>query len=297
MEIRQLKTFKAVADHLSFHKAADAINYAQSTVSAQIMALEEDLGIPLFERLGRHIILTEAGENLYQYACKMLELAEAARTDLIEGVRLAGSLTIRVPESFCVHRLTPVVAQFHNRMPNVKLRFITCAQEGLKRDLRKGVTDLAFLLTESIQSKNLAVENLGTEHLVFVAAPNHPLSKIDKFEIDMFAYHTLLLSRVDCSYRRILEQILQDSRCEPKMVLEFNSVAAIIACVAAGIGVTLIPEIAVSRELELKSLVTLPWSESNIEVAQLMVWHQDKWLSPIMKMFMDTTREILKNSC
>lgn len=296
MEIRQLKTFKAVADHLSFHKAADAINYAQSTVSAQIMALEEDLGIPLFERLGRHIMLTEAGDNLYQYACKMLELAEAARADLIEGVRLEGSLTIRVPESFCVHRLTPAVVEFHNRMPNVKLRFITCAQEGLKRDLRKGVTDLAFLLAESIQSKDLAVENLGTEHLVFVATPNHPLSKIDKFEIDMLADHTLLLSRVDCSYRRILEQILQESRCEPKMVLEFNSVAAIIECVAAGLGVTLIPEIAVSRELELKNLVTLPWSESNIEVAQLMIWHQDKWLSPIMKGFMDITREVLKNS-
>ena len=208
---------------------------------------------------------------------------------------MAGSLTIRVPESFCVHRLIPVVAEFHNRMPNVKLRFITCAQEGLKRDLRKGVTDLAFLLTESIQSKDLAVENLGTEHLVFVSAANHPLSKIDKFEIDMLTDHTLLLSRVDCSYRRILEQIMQESRCEPKMVLEFNSVAAIIECVAAGLGVTLIPEIAVSRELELKNLVILPWSESNIEVAQLMIWHQDKWISPIMKGFMDTAREVLKN--
>jgi DNA-binding transcriptional LysR family regulator len=295
MEIKQLKTFKAVADHLSFHKAAGAINYAQSTVSAQIMALEEDLGIPLFERLGRRIILTGAGENLYQYACKILELEEAARADLIEGVHLAGSLTIRVPESFCVHRLPPVVAEFHNRMPNVKLRFITCAQEGLKRDLRKGVTDLAFLLTDSIQSKALSVENLGTEHLVFVAAPNHPLSKTDKFEIGMLADHTLLLSRVDCSYRRILEQILQESRCEPKMVLEFNSVAAIIECVAAGLGVTLIPEIAVSRPLELNSLVTLELRESNLEVAQLMIWHQDKWLSPIMKGFMDTAREVLKN--
>jgi DNA-binding transcriptional LysR family regulator len=241
-------------------------------------------------------MITKAGENLYQYACKMLELAEAARADLVEGVRLAGSLTIRVPESFCVHRLTPVVAEFHNRMPRVKLRFITCAQEGLKRDLRKGVTDLAFLLTESIQSKDLAIENLGTEHLVFVAATNHPLSKKDNFEIDMLADHTLLLSRVDCSYRRILEQMMQESRCEPKMVLELNSMAAIIEFVAAGLGVTLIPEIAVNRELELKNLITLPWSESNIEVAQLMIWHQDKWLSPILKGFMDTAREVLKNS-
>ena len=296
MELRQLKTFKAVADHLSFHKAADAINYAQSTVSAQIMALEEDFGIPLFERLGRSIKLTEAGENFYQYACKMLELAEAARVDLIEGARLAGSLTIRVPESFCVHHLSRVVIEFHNRMPNVKMRFITCAQEGLMRDLRKGVTDLAFLLAESIQSKDLAVEILGTEQLVFVSAPNHPLVRFNKFEIDMLTEHTLLLSRVDCSYRRILEQILQDSKCEPKMVIEFNSVAAIIACVASGLGVTLIPEIAARRELELRTLATLPWSEGDMEVAQLMIWHQDKWLSPIMKGFMDTVREVLKNS-
>jgi DNA-binding transcriptional LysR family regulator len=79
------------------------------------------------------------------------------------------------------------------------------------------------------------------------------------------------------------------------MVLEFNSVAAIIECVAAGLGVTLIPEIAVRRELELKKLVNLKWTESNLEVAQLMIWHKDKWLSPIMKGFMDTTREVLKN--
>ena len=296
MEIRQLKTFKAVADHLSFHRAANSIHYAQSTVSAQIMTLEEDLGVRLFERLGRRIMLTEAGENFYEYACKMLELTEAARADLTEGVRLAGSLTIRVPESFCVNRLTSVVAIFRNRMPNVKLRFITCAQEGLRRDLRKGVTDLAFLLAESIQSRDLAVEVLGTEHLVFVAAPDHPLMKLDKFETDMLTEHTLLLSRVDCSYRRILKQMLQESRCEPKMVLEFNSVAAIIACVVAGLGVTLIPEIAVRRELELRSLAILPWSESDMEVAQLMIWHQDKWLSPIIKGFMDTAREVLKNS-
>jgi DNA-binding transcriptional LysR family regulator len=79
------------------------------------------------------------------------------------------------------------------------------------------------------------------------------------------------------------------------MVLEFNSVAAIIECVAVGLGVTLLPEIAEKHELELKKLIALPWSESTIEVAQLMIWHKEKWLSPIMKGFMDTTREVLKD--
>ena len=294
MEIRQLKTFKAVADYRSFHKAAEAIHYAQSTVSAQIIGLEEDLGVRLFERLGRRIVLTEVGESLYQYACKMIELSEAARAELAEKTHLAGSLTIRVPESFCTYRLIPVIARFQDRMPNVKLRFITCAQEGLGRDLRKGVTDLAFLLADSIQSKDLAAEILGIERLVFIAAPDHPLAQLDEFKTEMLVHHTLLLSRVDCSYRRILEQMLQEQKCEPKMILEFNSVAAIISSVAAGLGVTLIPEIAVNSHSLSDKLALLPWNQDDLEVAQLMIWHQDKWLTPVLKEFMNVAREVLK---
>ncbi len=294
MEIKQLKTFKAVADHLSFHKAAQAIHYAQSTVSAQIIALEDDVGVPLFERLGRQIILTEAGENLYQYASKMLELEEAARAEILERSHMAGSLTIRVPESFCVHRLPRVAAAFHHELPRVKLHFTTCAQEGLKRDLRKGVTDLAFLLSEAVHSGDLNFEVLGTEQLVFVAAPGHPLSNGRSLELSRLHDQTLLLSRADCSYRRLLMQSLQAAQVKPKKMLEFSSVAAIIACVRQGLGLTLIPRVAVSRELKTGKLKVLPWSEGDFEVAQLMIWHQSKWLSPILQRFMDITRNVLR---
>lgn len=138
----------------------------------------------------------------------MLELADEARAELTKKTHLTGSLTIRVPESFCVYRLTPVIERFHERMPNVKLRFVTCAQEGLGRDLRKGITDLAFLLAETIRSKDLSAEILGTERLVFIAAPNHPLAQHQEFRTEMLADHTLLLSGVDCSYRRTLEHDL-----------------------------------------------------------------------------------------
>jgi DNA-binding transcriptional LysR family regulator len=294
VDIRQLQTFKAVADYRSFNKAAKAIHYAQSTVSAQIMALEEDLGVKLFERLGRSIVLTEVGASLYQYACKILELAEAARADLTAKTHLTGSLTIRVPESFCTYRLPPVIAKFHDRMPHVKLRFITCAQEGLGRDLRKGITDLAFLLAETIQSKDLRAEILGTERLVLIASPDHPLARLKEIKTEMLADQTLLLSRVDCSYRRLLEQMLQDAGCQPQKILEFNSMAAIISNVITGLGVTLIPQVAVGAEVKSKRLVILPWTESGLEVAQLMIWHHAKWLTPVLKSFMDMAREVLK---
>ena len=230
----------------------------------------------------------------HQNACKMLELEEAARAELLEQAQMAGSLTIRVPESFCVHRLPQVVAEFHQEMPQVKLRFITCAQEGLKRDLRKGITDLAFLLTEAVQSRDLKAEILGTEQLVFVAAPNHPLSNRNYFDLSMLTDQTLLLSRVDCSYRQLLMQSLQAVQTKPKKILEFNSVAAIIACVRKGMGLTLIPRVAVRQEINTKKLVALPWSEGDCEVAQLMIWHQNKWISPILQRFMDITRNLLK---
>ena len=78
------------------------------------------------------------------------------------------------------------------------------------------------------------------------------------------------------------------------MVLEFNSVATIISSVLAGLGVTLIPEVAVNSHLESDKLVVLPWNEDELEVAQLMIWHQDKWLTPVLKGFMDVVREVLK---
>ena len=86
-----------------------------------------------------------------------------------------------------------------------------------------------------------------------------------------------------------------DLRCEPKMIPEFNSVAAIIQNVIAGLGVTLIPAVAVNPHLKSKELVVLPWVENELEVAQLMIWHQDKWLTPVLKGFMEAAREILKS--
>jgi DNA-binding transcriptional LysR family regulator len=132
------------------------------------------------------------------------------------------------------------------------------------------------------------------ERLIFIAAPDHPLAKLHEFRTEMLADHTLLLSSVDCNYRRILEQMLYDLKCESKMILEFNSVAAIVSNVIGGLGVTLIPEVVASNDVRSKKMVVLPWTERELEVAQLMIWHHEKWLTPVLKGFMEVTREVLK---
>ena len=291
MEIRNLKSFRAVATRLSFHRAADELHYAQSTVSAHIQALEEELGLRLFDRLGRRILLTEAGKDLLNYAQKILDLEEEAQAQLRPEKQTQGSLTIRVPESFCIQHMPPVIARFREQLPRVRLKFITCAHEGLMQDLRKGVTDLAFLLTESIQAADLEAEILGFEQIVLVAAPAHPLASLPTVRASDLAGHTLLLSRVDCSYRRSLEQMLAQEKARPGMVLEFNSVAAIKQSVAQGLGITAIPLSAIKDELAKGALTTLAWSDAPLEVASLMIWHKEKWLSPSLSLFMQTTRE------
>ncbi len=296
MELKQLKTFTTVARLLSFHTAARELHFAQSTVSAQVRDLEAELGVRLFERLGRRILLTDAGERLLEYAQKMLDLDQEAQAELGRAAATEGSLTIRVPESFCAHRLPPVIARFRQALPRVRLSFTTCTHEGLEKDLRKGVTDLAFLLSNSMRAGDLEVEPLAKERLVLVAAPGHPLAAEDRLDLTCLAGETLLISTTDCSYLRIINGILAKQGITPGIVLTFNSIAAIKECVAAGLGLTVIPAVAVEQELRAGKLVALPNDPRASEVTSLMIWHRKKWLSPILVTFLNITRELLGGS-
>jgi DNA-binding transcriptional LysR family regulator len=291
MEIRQLRTFQAVAQMLSFNRAAQRLHYAQSSISAQIQALEEEFEVKLFDRLGRRILLTEAGERLLQYAGKILDLADETWAEVVRSKEPEGALTIRVPESFCVHRLPPVVRRFRSRFPKVRLAFTTCAHEGLAKDLRKGITDLAFLLTESIQAADLEAEVLGFERIILVAGPGHPLAAKPVIETRDLEGETILLSKVDCSYRRSFQQMLDQENISPETTLEFNSVAAIKECVREGIGITILPEIAAAREIALGRLAPLTWRGGEMEVALLMICYKERWLSPTLSKFMDMARD------
>ena len=204
MEIRQLRSFRTVANLLSFNKAADKLHYAQSSISAQIHLLEQELGADLFERLGKRVQITETGSQLLHYANKILDLVDETTSELTGDREPVGSLTVRIPESFGAHRLPEVIGEFHSRFPKVRLSFITCSHEDLARDLRKGLTDLAFLLTESITASDILTETLGFEQVVLVASPGHPLAAKQTVRTRDLAEETILLSKVDCSYRKIL---------------------------------------------------------------------------------------------
>jgi DNA-binding transcriptional LysR family regulator len=290
MELRDLKTFVAVAKGLSFHRAGETVHAAQSTVSARIAALEADLGVKLFERLGRRVTLTKAGERLLDYARKMADLEDEARAWVSGEEEARGSLTVRVPESLCAYRMGRVIRHFRERFPNVRLSFTACTMEGLDKDLRQGVTDLAFIMIDTIRAGDLIVEALGVERLVLVACPEHRLAGLASVGPDDLRDETLVLSKADCSYRRIFEGLLSDKGVRTAAGVEFSSAAALRGCIMDGVGISILPELAVRHDVAAGRLVLLNWAEGDLETAVLMIRHKDKWLSPPLAAFMDMVR-------
>lgn len=293
MEIRQLKTFHAVATLMSFHGAAKALNYAQSTVSAQIQALEDDLDVKLFERIGRRISLTEAGVKLLKYASKMVDLEGEARAEVAEGAQAQGRLNIRMPESFCMLYLSEILQQFRKIHPEMQLIFSTCAHDELPEDLRKGVTDVAFLMAESFNSCALAMETLGMDSVVLVGRRKLSLAgQLVVTNADL-AGQPLFLVRTDCSYRKMVEALFARKGFRPAHVVELSSLGALMRCVAGGQGLAFLPKTLALQEQEAGRLSILDWEEGELEVARMMVHHKEKWLSPPLVGFMEIARSVL----
>lgn len=295
MELRQLKTFQTVAQVMSFNRAADILHYSQSAVSAQIALLEEELGVKLFNRLGRKICLTEAGRLLVGYSQKLLAIEQETLSKVSGTEEPQGVLSIRIPQSICTYLLPSVLCRFQSRYPKIGFDFSTCAYEALINELKTGVTDLAFLLADTVPFPELVSEVLGHERLVVVASPVHPLAALTSMQLRDFADQTILLPKHDCSYKMVFQQALSKEQVAPARFIELNGIEAIKQCVFRGLGVAMFPLMAIQDELEQRSMTILPWPQEPLETAILMIWHKDKWLSPVLEAFMDTVREVLKS--
>ena len=295
MELRQLKTFQTVARLLSFNRAAEILNYSQSAVSAQIKLLEEEFGVPLFDRLGRRVRLTDAGHMLVQYSQKMLDIEKETVAKVAGWEEPYGSISIRIPQSIGTYLLPSVLSKFTTRFPKVGLDISSCAFHSLQHELKTGIIDVAFLLADSIPFAELKAELLRIEPLVIVSSPDHPLAQQSVLHIRDLTGQSILLPKHDCSYKMVFEQILTEEKVDSATFIELNSIEAIKHCVIKGIGITIIPMMSIAQEIEQQKIVILPWSEEQLETAILMIWHKDKWLSPTLQAFMDTAKEVMQS--
>ncbi len=293
MDLRTLKTFQVAAHTLSFTQTAAALNYAQSSVTAQIKSLEESVGVPLFDRIGNRLRLTEPGDRLRGYADRLLALAEEARAAVHRGTP-EGNLTLTAPETVCTYVLPPILKAFRARCPDVEVRFVPLPVREFKRSLLDGTLDLAFILEETFAPGALHLETLREEPVVVIVGPGHRLRQRTSLRAADLVGEAIFLTELGCSYRNRFERALIRAGAHPKVRMEFQSIEAIKRCVSMGLGVAALPAVAVAREIEEGELVAVQWDDGSLAVATHLAWSETRWVPPALQAFVETAREHAK---
>lgn len=298
MELRHLTSFSTVARTLSFTEAARRLGYVQSAVTGHVKALEQQLGVRLFDRIGRRVALTEAGQQLFDYAVRIDRLAQEAQTAVRGPSTPAGPVRVSAPETLCAHRLPAMLSKLYEAHPEVRVLFQASSTGALDNDLVRalslGEVDLAFVLEERLDAvEPLAVEPVTEEPLVIVAAPQHPLAREDVVTARDLDGVPLLLSSKGCRFRGVLERACADEDVRPEVIGEFTSGEAIKRCAQAGSGLGVVAAVSAADELARGALVSLPWKGPELRVHSYLVWNTARWPTPALLATIETAREVL----
>ena len=245
MDFKAMKSFHLILKYGSFNRAAEEMNYAQSTVTMQIQKLESDLGVQLIER-GKTIRLTEAGRLFYEQSLQILKSMEHLQNDLADlQAGEAGSVRLGVTEPSASYRLPGMIKEFLARFPKIRVSIEIANTPVLCERLLKGDMDLA-LCSAPDHGSELYYEPLFQEEFVVLMPENHPLAHKGVLAPNDLRGQRLLITSATCPYRRKLEMVLQESGNVPVETMEIGSMTALKYYVESGLGIALVPKIALS---------------------------------------------------
>ena len=258
LENFRLKVFRAVAEQLSFHKAAKQLFLTQPAVTLQIKALEDDLGIRLFDRAGGHVSLTSQGAVLFRYAQKLATLASEAEQELAatQG-QLAGILALGVSTTIAQYVLPRLIAAFLAEQPRVNLSLHSGNTEAIVQLLIQEKVSIGLIEGPS-REQGVRIEPFMPDELVLIAPPDF---ESDRLSRDRLVTSSLLLREQGSGSRRVVESALEKAGVALKSfekVMDLDSTEAIKSAVEAGLGVGFVSRWAISKELELRALKIVP---------------------------------------
>jgi DNA-binding transcriptional LysR family regulator len=265
MELSDLLTFSAVARNGGITRAAEELKTVQSNVTQRVKALEAEMGVALFERHSRGMTLTGAGRRLLPYAQRMAALSREAMLAARDDGEPKGPLAIGSMETTAAVRLPPLLAAFHHRFPAVQLTLRTATTADLMASILDGALDGAFV-AGPIEHADLISTVAFREELVLVTARRFTTLAALRAGTPESG-PTALVFRTGCTYRQRLEQLFSDFGWPSAIRFELGTLDGMIGCVAAGVGVTLLPRAVVERSELRKDVSThsLDTSWSNVD--------------------------------
>ena len=278
MDIQSLQMLKAVADSGSFSAAARQLNFAQSHVSTQILHLEQEIGMPLFNRHNRGISLTSAGETFLKYANEMTRIMDAASKAVAESGAPSGKLRIASMQTTAQTLLPDILSRYHQSYPAVRLEIRTGTSDKNLRAVLDYDADLAFAAGKCERS-DLVTVPVTSEHLVLLSSEQNS-APVGAKELED---ETLLVFPEGCAYRRQLEGWLSAEGVIAENVIVFDSLPAILASVCAGLGVALLPENAAAEHLKSRRIAAREIPQPYGSLPLNLVYRSDQYPSPALR--------------
>lgn len=286
LTLRQLKVFEAVARHLSHSRAAENLHLTQPAVSMQIRQLEDAIGLPLFEQLGKKIYLTEAGQELQRYSRNILQQITEAESvfDEMKGLR-RGKLAISVATT-ASYFMPQLLGQFNRKFPNVTISLNVTNREILLNQLAHNETDMTIMGRPPAELGLEAVSFMANP-LVIIAPVSHPLAHEHSIPLARIQQETFLVREQGSGTRIAMEQFFSEQAIQLTTGTEMSTNEAIKQAVQAGMGLGILSLHTVSLELETKRLTVLDVQSFPIRRNWYVVHRQGKRLSTVAQAFKD----------
>ncbi len=277
MELRHLHYFLKIAETSSFTLAAAALGVTQPTLSHQIKQLEEEIGTPLFDRIGRSIQITEAGRIFRGYAQRALQELETglATVTELDGL-MHGHLRVGVFRSFGNSLLPAVLAEFYRSHPRIRISMQQMSLASMELGLVNGDLDFAITTYLPLTSDRIVVEQIFTEPLVLAVGSQHELYGHDQVRLEALADVPLILRPASTPSRQLIESCFSARGYAPKVVMEMSSSEATLATVRC----SKLATICAGRALDgAPGLATVRIEEPALRRSGAILWHRDRYRS------------------
>ncbi|CDG81469.1 LysR family transcriptional regulator [Janthinobacterium agaricidamnosum] len=283
MDLSALRIFKAVAEEGSVTKAAARLHRVQSNVSVRLTQLEESLGVTLFHRSGRRLLITAEGARLLQYTDRLLQLADEAEASMRGDRSPSGKLQIGAMETTAAARMPFYLAKFHRAHPEVELLLDSGPTDYLLQAVLSYRLDVA-LVAAPVERPELEQMTVFEEELVLLTDQEHD-PVVTPHDVRK---KSLLVFRAGCAYRRKLEGWFAEAGVATVRTIEFGTFEAIIGCVAAGMGVALMPK-EILRRRDLADTVQVHQLPPSVaQISTVLVWRRDVVRHPARQAFADS---------
>lgn len=295
MELKYLQTFRTIINEGGFNKAAEKLNYTQSTITFQIGQLEKELSTTLFEKIGRKMFLTKAGEHLVPYVDEVLQSVDKLRFFETDLSACQGDIHIGVGETLLCYKLPGILKEFHRRAPNARLFLRSMNCYDIRNELCNGTLDLGIFYEDvGGVDGTLTSYSFGKQPLVLVAAPELQKAHPDFITPNRVIPVSFIINENMCIFRLMFEDYLRKKSIVLDHTIELWSIPTIKNLVMNEVGFSFLPKFTVQKELETHELVEIKTDMPDPQISAVLAHHKNKWISPLMQCFIELCQSHVK---